>query len=260
MANPLDHDGTTATVQPRAVAADLISDQGWSALTGPSLTQVSAGSTNDVWGIDASGNVYTLQAGGVFQLASGGGLLTEISVAADGSVWGVNTASDLVSNIFYWSGNGWTELGDGWLTQVTAGRDGTVWGVNATVTAPADDVFQWTGNRWDREPGYLTWISLGDDGTLWGVNANETGSDVYQWTGSGWSVQPLNLVQISVGSASYICGVDANGALYIRDPDLGTWAQSTFPGIATNASVASDGTLCVVDNAGTVWTTLLTLD
>jgi hypothetical protein len=68
-----------------------------------------------------------------------------------------------------------------------------------------------------------------------------------------WTMRPIgeSLVQISVGSAVQVVGVNRGDGIYRMNAQTGQWMQ--MPGAATNATVAADGTLWVVNRGGVIY-------
>ncbi len=70
--------------------------------------QISAGASQNVWGVDATNRVLrysTLDGSQRWDFMPGS--LKQVSAAADGEVWGINMTDDLVR----WNGSGWDSLG-----------------------------------------------------------------------------------------------------------------------------------------------------
>jgi virginiamycin B lyase len=212
--------------------AQAVPSSGWLQVPG-GLTQVSAGSLNQVWGVNSAGNIYNFQNGNWTQIPGG---LSCVSAAADGTVWGVNGAGD----IYRLDGGSWTLI-PGSLSQISVGSATQVWGVNS-----GGNIYQWTGSDWTQIPGSLSWVSTAADGTVWGVNS---GGNIYRLDGGNWTQIPGGLSQISVGSATQVWGVNSGGNIYQWTGS--DWAQ--VPGGLSNISVASDGTLWGVNSNGDIY-------
>lgn len=215
-----------------APGAQAVPASGWMQVPG-GLTLVSAGSLNQVWGVNSGGNIYNFQNGNWVQIPGG---LSCVSAAADGTVWGVNSSG----NIYRRDGSNWTLIPGG-LSQISVGSATQVWGVNS-----AGNIYQWNGANWVQVPGGLSWVSAAADGTVWGVNS---AGNIYRRDGSTWTLIPGGLSQISVGSATQVYGVNSGGNIYQWNGS--TWVQ--VPGGLSNVSVASDGTLWGVNGAGNIY-------
>jgi virginiamycin B lyase len=205
---------------------------GWLQVPG-GLTQVSAGSLTQVWGVNSAGNIYNFQNGGWVQIPGG---LSCVSAAADGTVWGVNSQG----NIYRRDGSNWTQIAGG-LSQISVGSATQVWGVNS-----AGNIYQWNGSGWTQVSGGLSWVSAAADGTVWGVNSK---GNIYRRDGSTWTQIPGGLSQISVGSATQVFGVNSAGNIYQWNGS--GWTQ--VPGGLSNISVAQDGTLWGVNSSGNIY-------
>jgi hypothetical protein len=96
-----------------ASGTQAVPASGWMQVPG-GLTGVSAGSLNQVWGVNArNSTIYKFQ-NGVWVNIPGG--LTCVSAAADGTVWGVNSSG----NIYRRDGSTWTLIPGG-LSQISVG-------------------------------------------------------------------------------------------------------------------------------------------
>ncbi|HEX2202189.1 MAG TPA: tectonin domain-containing protein [Longimicrobium sp.] len=214
------------------VAAAAVPAPGWRQVPG-ALAQVSAGSIDRVWGVNAGGNIYAFRNGAWVQIP---GALASVSVGADGAVWGVNAAGA----IYRREGDTWVEV-PGALKQISVGSATAVWGVNA-----AGNIYRWNGEGWTQVPGALAWVSAASDGAVWGVNAAGV---VYRRDGETWTQMPGTLAQVSAGSAARVVGVNAAGEVY-------RWSGSAWTrlsGTLATVSVASDGTLWGANQAGNVY-------
>lgn len=218
-------------------AAQGIMMPGWQLIPG-GLSQVSAGSANNIWGVNSAGNIFNFT--GTFNPIPGG--LSCVSAASDGTVWGVNSGG----NIYRRDGNSWTQIPGG-LMQISVGSAKNVWGVNS-----GGNIYQYTGddsNPWTQIPGGLSWVSAAADGTVWGVNS---GGNIYRRDGSSWTQIPGGLMQISVGSAQNVWGVNSGGNIYqYTGDDSNPWVQ--IPGGLSNIAVGADGTVWGVNSNGNIY-------
>lgn len=169
----------------------------WTRIAG-SLRQVSVGRDGQVWGVNADDKIFRWNGAGWTAVS---GALRHVSVASDGTVWGVNAGH----KIFRFNGSGWTAVA-GALKQIAVGSASQVWGVNAS-----DDIFRRSGNAWQQIAGKLKHVSVAADGTVWGVNA---GNQIFRRGTSAWERLPGALVQVATGSATRVWGVNGGHDIF----------------------------------------------
>jgi hypothetical protein len=100
------------------------------------LTQVSLGTPTNIWGVDASNNIYQYNGSVWTRIA---GTLKQVSAAPDGTVWGV--APD--GAVYRYAGNNtWTKM-PGTLKQVSVGSSSNIWGVS-----PINQTFIYDQGTW----------------------------------------------------------------------------------------------------------------
>lgn len=201
----------------------------------PPLVQLSAGSSGDVWGVDAAGKIYQ------FDPSSStwnniGGELNFIRVGANHAVWGINA----IGQTYAWdsSTGSWLNI-PGTLTSLSVGADGTVWGINAQ-----QQIYQYNGSMqaWVNVPGSLVEISVGDANNIWGVNQQ---NQVYRYdaTKPGWDLIPgAVLADISVSFDGTVWGANPQGTLYQWNSSSGAFSF-----------VGNGATKVYVGNAAAVW-------
>ncbi len=100
-----------------------------------SLSEVSVGNANNIWGVNAQGQVYQYNSG-IGYTNIPGVTLAEVWATYDGAVWGVNTQGSLYE---YNSGTQKFTQVTGNVTQVLVGNDASVWATNATTGS----VYSW---------------------------------------------------------------------------------------------------------------------
>jgi virginiamycin B lyase len=216
------------------------------------LTQVSGGSSTNVWGVDAAQNIYQYQSsdGTNWTQAHISGQLKQVSVTSDGTVWGVQTGGQ----IYRYTGSGWTTI-PGQLNQISVASAGAVWGVQT-----AGQIYHYTGSGWTNIPGTINQISAAADGSLWGVN---TAGALYQYVNNSWTHMPTNVAQggpnipftqVAVGHSGFLLALDAQGGIYsYNSMDNGTgifWEQwGTYPP-AQALSAAADNSFVYIDLQG----------
>jgi virginiamycin B lyase len=207
------------------------------------ITQASCGSQTNIWGVDASHNIWQYTGSGTTWTQIQG-QLNQVSVAADGTVWGVNSGGD----IFKYTGNNtWSHI-PGSLAQVSVGSASIVWGVGAGT-----QVYQYNGSGWTQINGSRKQISVASDGTIWGAGS---GGQIYRYNGdTTWTQIPTNSVeggpnipmtQLTIAAWNSVQALDAQGNTYQYNSDaVVPWEQQlTFP-LARSLSFAA-----TVDQSG----------
>lgn len=179
-----------------------------------SLTQIACGSASTIWGLEGSGNVYTVTAepSGACQLSQVGGQLARMSVAADGSVWGIDGTGQLCQ-LVEGSFQGLGQPSTGALRALSAASDATVWCVDAS-----GNVYQYAAADWQpiaAVPGGCGDISAAADGSVWALdNANHLSlylGDVAGGT-EPWFQTGAILKQVAAGDMGNVWGIDPTGA------------------------------------------------
>jgi len=134
-----------------------------------SMRQISVGSDDEVWGINANENIYRLD-GASWTMIPGN--LAQISVGSATNVWGVSSHLNSQGNVFQYNNNGgWTHVTGPQLTHISVGGDGVVMGVDAD-----DNVFVYdhADNEWQSVCGSLNYIEVGSQSHIWGIGEEGT--------------------------------------------------------------------------------------
>ena len=98
-----------------------------------SLSQISVGDVNNVWGVNELDQIYSYNnAAASWTLISGN--LGNVWATFDGAVWGVNANGSL----YKWNGSSFGFVANG-VSYVVSGNATNVWAVNATSGA----VYAW---------------------------------------------------------------------------------------------------------------------
>ena len=238
-----------------AVAGNWISVPG-------SLTQVSAVSATNVWGVNMNGNIWHWNGS---QWAQVPGFLANVSAASDGTVWGVTPEGKL----FSWSGSTWNLIDRPiavlraggaplWLGAVAVGSRTQIWAMGTTGVGKnlaSDKIYTWDAKSrdWIADPDVSThgpWSSVSVDaqGDVWATTVK--GAIWRRLAGqTAWATVPGNLVRVSAGSPQYIVGVNANGA-------ISRWrgtAWEPMTGSLKSVSVTSDGEVWGAHTSGGVF-------
>jgi virginiamycin B lyase len=215
------------------------------------MTQVSAGSPSNIWGVDAAHNIYQYTGSGTNWTKIPGGL-SQVSAAADGTVWGLNSAG----NIYRYGGNNTWVMIPGGLSQISVGSASLIWGVNS-----AGNIEKYTGSGWTQIAGDLSQVSVAADGTVWGLNS---GGTISRYGGNNtWTQMPGNtscgasatenglFTQVTGATSTFIRALDPAGHVYTYYGS-GFWSCEGVidPGVK-GIAVASDKTFVFIDSTGT---------
>jgi len=190
-----------------------------------SLAQVAAG-RNEVWGLDASGQVYRFNSGTKTFTKTGTLKLTRVAVGGgtalqSDQVWGID-ASGLIYR-FSFKSKTFVQV-PGTLAQIVVSEGDfdrchpyEVWGLNA-----AELIYRYNSctSQFEQAAGSLTVIATGA-GAVWGLNSSAQ-IYYYDFTSSGFRQVPGTLQQIVVG-VDEVWGIDGNSNLY-------QYSQGSFVG------------------------------
>lgn len=171
------------------------------------LTDVAAGDRTAVWGLDAAGDVFRLDAGhnAFVQIP---GTLATISVATDATTWGINSAGD----VYQYDGKGAFRNVPGTLSAVSVGNSRSVWGLNKR-----GDIyrFDFARGRFLNVPGTLSNLSVGADGNVWGLNDS---GDVYRYDRrSHFEFVPGKLEKLKATDRDAVWSINAFGLVFRHD-------------------------------------------
>jgi N-acetyl-anhydromuramyl-L-alanine amidase AmpD len=145
------------------------------------------------WVVNASGDIYKLAAGGVWQHVSG--LAMDIAIASDGSTWVIATDDTLGGfGVYQLTGAGWLRI-QGGGTRIAAGPNGNLWVVNSWGA-----IYERTTSGWRLRPGagYDIGITAGRGPTVVGTNRVCGGYGLWTWNGSAWTRVPGAGIGVSV--------------------------------------------------------------
>jgi virginiamycin B lyase len=195
-------------------------------ISGPALTQIAVGSSQ-IWGIDASGNVYQYKGKAFDQIPHLPAPLTQITVGEGKSVWGLDKDGNIYQYIFP-KGPFVQEGAPLQLKQISAGAANSgssvgVWGVGLT-----GGVHYWNGTEFEAfsQSGFpaggatVTFISVGQTQPF----ALDSNGHAYLYNNNtGFFDGPLGaaaggeqvLSQISVGSELYAWGINSSDDIYV---------------------------------------------
>lgn len=208
-----------------------------------SLAQVAAG-RNEVWGLDASSQVYRFNSGTTtFAKIPGTLKLTHIAVGGGTAlqtdqVWGVDATGKIYK--FNFKTNTFAHI-PGTLAQIVVGEGDhdkchpyEVWGLNA-----AELIYRYNSctSQFEQVAGSLTVIATGS-GSVWGLNSSAQ-IFKYDFSGPDWRQVAGSLQQITVG-VDEVWGFDGNSTLYEYSNTNGRFVSNgTYP--LPNLQIAAGG-------------------
>jgi len=219
--------------------------RGWpSALTQVpgSLTQLTVGVDGSIWGINATGSIYTYNVQTQTWMRVPGAL-TQIAVGNQNAVWGLNSSGSIYQ--YNPAKQTWVHV-PGALSQIAVGWDGDVWGINGSA-----QVYHWIAARqtWQEFTGISALqIAVGFDGSVWAIDS-ATNVEEFDAGRQAWRIvaHSSGTTQISVGADGSICGV-AGADVQCFDQSLGLWHNDGGPFIYV--AVGSSGQIWAIDAAG----------
>ncbi len=168
------------------------------------LNLVEVAADGAVWGLNASGDVFTYR-NGAFKSVPG--QLGELSVGADGAVWGI----DASLHPYRFSGTTFEQI-PGSLVGLSVGASATVWGVDENDNVYAFDQASNSFTAEGSQPLAEIWATF--DGAVWGVDQNGV---IYQWNPGEKDFQERGsgVDYVLAGNDNAVWGVDAtNGTVY----------------------------------------------
>ncbi len=199
-------DGTSVAIGPSgSLLRWNAENREWTPIGGgwPSLTQISIGSADDLWGLDSEGQAHhSAGAGGATLVASA---LQCVSAGADGTVWGVAAGGDVLS--YDADGGAWQKVpAPAPMRRVSVGSADRIVAVDESGgvhTYQAQD-------EWASEGGSFSAISTSRDGVTCAVTVDGQVS-VDLGNAGGWYALRGSMRAVAVGSPTNIWGLDADG-------------------------------------------------
>ncbi|MBV9760868.1 MAG: hypothetical protein JO340_09920 [Acidobacteriaceae bacterium] len=208
------------------------------------LAQLSAASDGTVWGVNASGQIYTFNPLAQ-QWRQIPGTLAQIGVARDGAAWGVNPWGS-VYRYDYAKAN-W-DLMAGTMAEVIPADNGDVWALDKNGTAYR---FDGTAQNWTAMGSAVRQIAVGVDGAAWAIDA-QGGVESFDAQSQAFVAAPGAMAQISVGSSANVWAVDAAGLTYRFNAQGGEWQHIEGQPL-TQVQAAYDGSVWGIDAQGLIW-------
>lgn len=210
----------------------------WNSVSG-NLSQISAGSSQIVWGVSADNNVYSRNFTDN-RWTQHTDNMKHVSCAADGMVV---YAIDVNNRIHEWQTDKFVQI-DGVLAQISVGSAAHIWGVDE-----AGKIFYRDNNTWHSVAGGLSQISVGADGTVFGTISNK----LYQRISGGWQQITGSFKHVSVGSARHVWAITTEGKVQ-RYLGSNRWEPVAGNNLV-QVSLAGDGAVWAVDTSGRIFHT-----
>lgn len=194
--------------------------RGWVPDRAGKASMVGAMSTDEVWCVNGSHEIWRLQhAEGLLGLTgvwskvptlSGKTDAATIAAAADGSVWYADTHD---GSLYWRENNVWHKDPTGHAAIIAVGSRDNVWCTNSEGS-----VFRRANGAWtkDATATQARTIAAAADGTVWYGNAS---GQLFRREGSGWVKDATGRGTIvTVGSATEVYCLNADGDVYHRAP------------------------------------------
>lgn len=230
---------------------------GWVQIPG-ALTRISAGSSTNVWGVNAAGNIFRYTGNDANPWVQIPGALSDIGVGADGTVWGVNAAGNIFrytntanKGSFLPTGQYLSSCTDDYLLSdngqyfAIMQRDGNFVLYHATSTQPPNPDWSrpyWASNTNQAQPsGQYVAIMQGDGNFVLYHGCDPTAATNAYWASNTYQAQSQYFA---------IMQDDGNFVLYHGTPSnrgAAYWATNTVVtgSIPTTAPTTASGPPCV---------------
>ena len=188
------------------------------------VTQLSVGSSQNIWAVDGHGKVFYRLVNGTFTMNGAG---SSVSATADGSAWGLDEQGAPLQfiNSLWQSVTPYPEA----FSCLSAGTAAWVWALGKS-----GQVYQYdgAGNAWLPVASVLApalaSLSCGDDGTVWALDTSGNAYS-YGFTQQDWifaaKLASGQLSMISIADAGNIWALDTSGNIYQNDAMQVTWGQ-----------------------------------
>jgi len=220
----------------------LLAAAQWTQVPG-ALRYVAVGSATNIWGVNASDNIFRWNGSGWVQVP---GALRFIAAAADGTVWGVNGAG----TPFRWGGNDWVKM-PGTVSAVSVGSAQSVFGITKdNGDGTGGTLFYWGGSAWinldPQAATNITSVAADSSGNTW-LTDRFSHINYRLSNGSGQRIAG-GLIQVS-GGGRYVMGLNTAGQIWRWTGR--SWAP--VPGALKWISVSQDGQAWGVNSAGNIF-------
>lgn len=138
----------------------------------PECQQVVAGSVDNLWALDTSGESYQYDATSHVWHPMGNGI-AYLAVAQDGTVLALGNVLGAAVIFQYSSTSSEWEVVKGPegvedLTQIAVVNQGVIWAIDSSGT-----IYRLYNNAWEVIEGYLTSLSAASDNTVWGTDGSQ---------------------------------------------------------------------------------------
>ncbi|ORX97082.1 hypothetical protein K493DRAFT_314232 [Basidiobolus meristosporus CBS 931.73] len=185
----------------------------WKPISGQ-FTCISVGMKNNVWAVDAEGDVYCQLRDNVWIKDGESHGFRCVNVGSDGVIWGLDKDG------FLWrrAENGWKKLQgeETWDNSAEGQEKNRSWGNNIWATTVYNQVYQYTFQfGWKLIPHIkLKSISVGSDGTIWGIDPY---MDIYRYTGNKkFVLENGKLRSVHTGNSNHVWGLGCDGSVWRR--------------------------------------------
>ncbi len=215
----------------------------WDIMPG-SLSQISVANADNVWGVNAEGNVYSWhdEAYSWNQISGLSSQVVWVSVGNDGTVWAV----DINQNEYEYQDNNFWRLSPPQnspnLIQISVRNSNEVWGIVEHISGNSN-IYLYQNNSWralgSNAPGDVISLSVASDGAVFGVNSN---AQIYRRiTDNNWQLYEGDLAQIAVGDQDNVWAVDKQERIVRLVSNPNAWQRISAS--LTQVSAAADGTV-----------------
>lgn len=274
-----------------AAAVLPVSAQHFQQIAGANLTQISVGSANSIWGVNAQQQIFKFNSttkgfdqipGSFVQVATGGGNTFQ----AD-ATWGINASHQ----IYHYFGGTWQSV-SGNLSSIVVGLGNggcypyEVWGINsasqayrfnncnaswevpigsfASIATAGGEVwgvgtnnavyrFNLSTRQFDLMPRSMWQITVGPDG-VWGVYAGQRRGTQSVWQFSPGTqnwFQVPGALRVIVAGGNEVWGLNNANSIFKLNPV--TLAFTQFPGTYSQLAIGNGGGIWTLDAAGNVY-------
>jgi virginiamycin B lyase len=190
---------------------------------GGNMSEIKAGADGTMYGLGASGGLYTytavsgwVDAPSALQTA-GGNSITHISVASASQVLALSSAASPANNVFVLDpqGTSWTALSER-LSTAEIGADGSIWGIDSKAA-----IWSYIRGSWTDPPGQLSNVAVASAGSVWGVDSS---GDLLLWNGNAFVAaapvpsftpsQAKDAIAV-IGGGNFLAVLDTAGGIHV---------------------------------------------
>lgn len=166
-------------------------------------SQISTGSSGDVWHIGGKGTLYVQPAGKTGWQSIG---LTGIKEVRADRLQGKAFVLDDKGNMWDVKANGRKHQIPGWASDIAIDDQGTRWHIGGN-----NSVYRMSDNGWKRVPGALSKIEGGKNAQVWAIGMR---NEIYRFEKGKWVQLPGVAYDLAVGADGSIWHIGGNNTLY----------------------------------------------